>query len=582
MLAIILSASSMHSMKILFCEFDAQLWDFMQRKKRLEREEAIEAERYNQKNKLITLPDTLLKHVIAYAKPDKESTSQALLDNIKYYIQLKMVSKHFRHILTFKAIGTFCKEYDCAIKNDAFKQILKLMRRDIIKIRIPILSLSYSGAKGSMQNEYPTDHFFSNATKNGDQHLVKLLFRHGINPNAQWLRSPIFFYAKTCKIAKLFIDNGTDIQATSSLGKNVLWTVVTDGCMYGTREYSAELISFYINHGVDARAVCHKDKSCLLHALVETSRIYIRRSNNLLKKVALVLDAIPDMIDTINADGLTPLDVAEETLKAAKKSEYANAHVIKKIIALYRRYKARTAQEIAWSLLPRVECSLCFDKKVAGACYSMHGCINGLAGCNAIFCKTCLLEYIIIHLEEGSTLELKCPNIQCAKKMHESDIRVIIQDIKHNKIDLYQRFLDISFNEFIMQNGDVVKRCPTPDCRCTYEIDAAIAYRLKCPGCKRTYCSHCGIRHASEMTCKQAYEHAQRVGNKNEEQAANKEWLQDHTKACPRCKTVIEKNGGCFYMFCKKCGHEFCWKCLQPHDHSEKHPCGLWENDEEY
>lgn len=48
-------------------------------------------------------------------------------------------------------------------------------------------------------------------------------------------------------------------------------------------------------------------------------------------------------------------------------------------------------------------------------------------------------------------------------------------------------------------------------------------------------------------------------------------WLQAHTKPCPKCSSVIEKNGGCNHMVCRKCKHEFCWICLgawEPHGSS--------------
>ena len=31
-------------------------------------------------------------------------------------------------------------------------------------------------------------------------------------------------------------------------------------------------------------------------------------------------------------------------------------------------------------------------------------------------------------------------------------------------------------------------------------------------------------------------------------------------------------------MRCRKCDHGFCWKCMQPHDHTLNHPCGFWED----
>jgi hypothetical protein len=35
-------------------------------------------------------------------------------------------------------------------------------------------------------------------------------------------------------------------------------------------------------------------------------------------------------------------------------------------------------------------------------------------------------------------------------------------------------------------------------------------------------------------------------------------------KKCPKCKTLIEKAGGCHHMECGNCGLHFCWTCRLP------------------
>ena len=39
-------------------------------------------------------------------------------------------------------------------------------------------------------------------------------------------------------------------------------------------------------------------------------------------------------------------------------------------------------------------------------------------------------------------------------------------------------------------------------------------------------------------------------------------WIQANTQGCPKCGSLIEKNGGCNHMTCSKCRYEFCWICL--------------------
>lgn len=42
-------------------------------------------------------------------------------------------------------------------------------------------------------------------------------------------------------------------------------------------------------------------------------------------------------------------------------------------------------------------------------------------------------------------------------------------------------------------------------------------------------------------------------------------------KRCPKCKTWIEKNGGCNHMTCKKCGYDFYWCCGQEYGKGKRH-----------
>ncbi len=218
------------------------------------------------------------------------------------------------------------------------------------------------------------------------------------------------------------------------------------------------------------------------------------------------------------------------------------------------------------------DCALCLEQKNINEFHIMNGC-NESSGCKSSFCTACLLEHITIHLDEGNTHELTCPNVKCAKKMHQSDIQTITQKNK----DLFDRFDKIAFAEFIMQNN-TIKNCPTADCECTYEINTDEIFRFKCPSCKAKYCSHCqydhryiscedaalmdrdcadcATRHARNIPCDAAArDRAQRESSLVE--LANRK-----IKPCPHCKTFIEKNMGCNHMTCKRCKYQFCWTCL--------------------
>lgn len=51
-------------------------------------------------------------------------------------------------------------------------------------------------------------------------------------------------------------------------------------------------------------------------------------------------------------------------------------------------------------------------------------------------------------------------------------------------------------------------------------------------------------------------------------------WLQAHTQGCPECLALIEKNGGCNHVVCRKCQYEFCWICFGPWS---EHKSSFWQ-----
>ena len=56
---------------------------------------------------------------------------------------------------------------------------------------------------------------------------------------------------------------------------------------------------------------------------------------------------------------------------------------------------------------------------------------------------------------------------------------------------------------------------------------------------------------------------------------ASMKLMTDTTKACPKCRSLIEKNGGCPHMTCAFCGEQFCWKCGKNYFDCRQLGCGF-------
>lgn len=61
-------------------------------------------------------------------------------------------------------------------------------------------------------------------------------------------------------------------------------------------------------------------------------------------------------------------------------------------------------------------------------------------------------------------------------------------------------------------------------------------------------------------------------------------WIAANTKECPKCKVVIEKDGGCNHMVCKNqnCKADFCWVCLSAWEAhgSSWYSCNRYDEDD--
>lgn len=113
-----------------------------------------------------------------------------------------------------------------------------------------------------------------------------------------------------------------------------------------------------------------------------------------------------------------------------------------------------------------------------------------------------------------------------------------------------------------------MKPCPFPGCPSISHVERITRTEpITCAACSFTYCFRCNdhsIGDHQPATCAMT----EAWIAKATDQAETVTWLMANTKNCPKCRSAIEKNGGCMHMTCRKtaggCGHEFCWLCRGP------------------
>jgi len=112
--------------------------------------------------------------------------------------------------------------------------------------------------------------------------------------------------------------------------------------------------------------------------------------------------------------------------------------------------------------------------------------------------------------------------------------------------------------------------CPRPGCDTPYiKADGSSSSpRVTCknPGCELVFCYECRVAWHEGQTCEQFK--AKMAAVKPEDEVLSETYAKQNLQECPNCNIWVEKIDGCEYVQCFACHHEFCWDCLEPHDHN--------------
>jgi len=168
-------------------------------------------------------------------------------------------------------------------------------------------------------------------------------------------------------------------------------------------------------------------------------------------------------------------------------------------------------------------------------------------------------EYLEIKIKDGpSCVIAKCPSPKCKALVHEVAFKILVDEKLLEKYKYY-------FTRSFVENNDYVKWCPSPGCSNAVRCDSINRKKPITCGCGYTFCFQCAdvdVGDHSPAPCDQV----RKWKKKANEESENIKWLISNTKKCPKCRSPIEKNGGCMHMTCRtaSCMFEFCWLCRGP------------------
>ncbi|UYV77055.1 ARIH1, partial [Cordylochernes scorpioides] len=193
-------------------------------------------------------------------------------------------------------------------------------------------------------------------------------------------------------------------------------------------------------------------------------------------------------------------------------------------------------------------------------------------GCGHRFCQECWKEYLtskIMH--DGMSDKISCPASECDILV---DYQTVMNLIEEEKVK--QRYRQLIINSYVAYK-DKLRWCPFPDCNNVIRVQSVESRPVTC-NCSHTFCFGCGESCHEPFNCDLL-----RKWKKKCDDSETYNWLKINTKECPKCFSVIEKNGGCNHMICSNpnCRTHFCWICLGPwQSHKDYYKCNQFKEED--
>lgn len=292
-------------------------------------ENSAQATTYNCNHYFLSVPDEVLVQIFS------KIITESLEDIIKNFLRFSTTCKRINSLLTVQRVGAACKGYDFDQKNKTLEKLMRSANDYTHSFRRrAALMLVYAGSDGIGDRHYS---LLQRAVHYKDIPMIAALFENHVDPNEKDLRGPILFDVSTVQIAKMFIAQGADVHVLKR-GNNILCEIISDD------EKPSDLIKLYLTCNVNVQEKNAHTGFCILHMLGRFNYCFMYDVDNFLKKAQILLNAIPGMVNALDKEGKTPIDIACESMNKASKTTY---EAYKALIELFRQYGGKTSQELA-------------------------------------------------------------------------------------------------------------------------------------------------------------------------------------------------------------------------------------------
>jgi len=196
-------------------------------------------------------------------------------------------------------------------------------------------------------------------------------------------------------------------------------------------------------------------------------------------------------------------------------------------------------------------CLICLEELPAADTFALT--------CGHRYCKGCWRGYLEVLIKDGPrSVNARCPAPKCKCIVHEAAYKQLVNP------QTYERYKTYLLRSFVEDNPHV-KWCPAPGCGHAIRCERSGRKPPVACGCGFVFCFNCDdfeIGDHTPVSC----DHLEKWMQKASDESENVKWLIANTKRCPKCRSPIEKNGGCMHMTCSlsSCAFEFCWLCRGP------------------